>query len=45
MAIKISTLPDEDGDFSEWIEVANIGDETIELPDWLLDSSANAARV
>ena len=31
-----STLPDEDGDFSDWIELWNCSDETVELTGWRL---------
>ena len=31
-----ATLPDEDGDFSDWIELENISDSTVELTGWRL---------
>lgn len=29
-----AVLPDEDGDFSDWIELANLSDETVDLSAW-----------
>ena len=34
-----ATLPDEDGDFPDWIELENISGETVELTGWLLRDS------
>jgi hypothetical protein len=32
-------IPDEDGDVSDWIEVANLGSETVDLTGWCLTDS------
>ncbi len=36
MAANRSTLADEDGDFSDWIELHNVGGETENLDGWFL---------
>lgn len=35
-----ATLPDEDGDFPDWVELENISDSTVDLTGWLLRDSA-----
>ena len=34
-----ATLPDEDGDFPDWVELENISDSTVDLSGWLLRDS------
>ena len=34
-----ATLPDEDGDFPDWIELENISDTAVDLTGWLLRDS------
>ena len=41
MAANESTLRDEDGDFSDWIELYNRGEETIDLEGWALSDRAH----
>ncbi len=42
MAINGTTLADEDGDFSDWIEIQNIGETTGDLAGWhLSDNPSN----
>src|SRR5437868_1198413 len=36
MAVNDSTLQDEDGDFSDWIELHNAGANTVDLAGWFL---------
>src|SRR5438876_7130768 len=36
MAVNDSTLADEDGDFSDWIEIHNGGTNSINLDGWFL---------
>jgi hypothetical protein len=36
LASNDGVLQDEDGDFSDWIEIANRGDQAIELSGWHL---------
>ncbi len=36
MAENNSTLADENGDFSDWIELCNLGDQTVNLEGWFL---------
>ena len=44
MASNTSTLADEDGDFSDWIEIQNTSDTSVDLLNWsLTDSSGNPA--
>ncbi len=35
-----ATLPDEDGDFPDWIELENVSGDTVELTGWRLRDSA-----
>ncbi|MCP5527325.1 MAG: lamin tail domain-containing protein [Verrucomicrobiales bacterium] len=42
MAANSETLPDEDGDFSDWIEIENPGPGPIDLAGWSLSDSADA---
>lgn len=40
MAANASTLQDEDGDYSDWIEISNAGDESVDLGGyWLTDAN------
>ncbi len=41
MALNQDTLADEDGDFSDWIEIHNPGAESISLDGWFLTDSAD----
>ncbi|WP_167607156.1 chitobiase/beta-hexosaminidase C-terminal domain-containing protein [Maribellus sediminis] len=41
MASNSATLADEDGDFSDWIELYNPGDEAINLKNWYLTDKAD----
>ena len=34
-----ATLPDEDGDFPDWIELENVSGDTVELTGWMLRDS------
>lgn len=45
MAINSSTLQDEDGDFSDWLEIHNPGDEAVSLDGWYLtDNEGKLAK-
>ncbi|MBT45553.1 MAG: hypothetical protein CL922_09095, partial [Deltaproteobacteria bacterium] len=45
MAVNGSTLADEDGDFSDWIEIGNSGTEPIDLGGWhLTDDETNPTK-
>lgn len=45
MAVNGSTLADEDGDFSDWIEIGNSGTEPIDLGGWhLTDDEINFTK-
>lgn len=45
MASNQATLADEDGDFSDWIELTNTGDALVNLSGWqLTDVAGNAAQ-
>ncbi|WP_442484568.1 lamin tail domain-containing protein [Aeoliella sp. SH292] len=45
LASNEGNLQDEDGDFSDWIEIANRGDQAIDLAGWhLTDSADNLTR-
>lgn len=45
MAINDTTLADEDGDFSDWIEIYNPGTETVNLDGWYLtDNPSNLIK-
>ena len=41
MAANTSTLRDQDGDYSDWIELCNLGSATVDLANWSLTDSAN----
>src|SRR2546423_2184064 len=41
MASNTSTLADEDGQFSDWIEIYNAGTNTVDLNGWYLKDSAS----
>ncbi len=41
MAINNSTLKDEDGDYSDWLELFNSGTNTVNLGGWYLANSAS----
>ncbi|KPK79349.1 MAG: hypothetical protein AMJ81_13370, partial [Phycisphaerae bacterium SM23_33] len=41
MAINDSTLPDGDGEFSDWLEIHNPGAEAVDLTGWQLKDSGN----
>jgi hypothetical protein len=41
MAINSKTLADEDGDFSDWIEIYNPGETSINLEGWFLTDKAD----
>ena len=40
MALNATTLRDEDGDYSDWIEIYNQGDQDVALGDWYLTDDA-----
>ncbi len=40
MAVNDATLADEDGDFSDWIEVHNPTDAAVDLDGWYLTDDA-----
>ena len=40
MAINDNVLADEDGEFSDWIEIYNGGNSTVSLQDWYLTDDA-----
>lgn len=40
MADNVSTLADEDGDFSDWIEVHNAGNDPVDITGWHLTDNA-----
>lgn len=42
MAANSETLADEDGDFSDWIEIENAGSIPVDLAGWSLSDSADA---
>src|SRR2546422_6674568 len=42
MANNASILADEDGDFSDWIEIHNAGSDTVDLLDWSLTDNASS---
>jgi hypothetical protein len=44
MALNSSTLTDEDGEFSDWIELHNSGDTTVNLEGFSLTDSFNTPR-
>ncbi|HEY4417431.1 MAG TPA: LamG-like jellyroll fold domain-containing protein, partial [Verrucomicrobiae bacterium] len=45
MASNTSTLADEDGDFSDWVEIQNTSDTNVSLLNWsLTDSSGNPGK-
>lgn len=41
MADNATTLSDEDGDYSDWIEIQNLSDEEIDLGGWYLSDDAD----
>ncbi|MEZ6116071.1 MAG: lamin tail domain-containing protein [Pirellulaceae bacterium] len=41
MAVNESTLQDQDGDYSDWIEITNVGDESLDLNDYSLTDDKN----
>ncbi|MCA9197308.1 MAG: lamin tail domain-containing protein, partial [Planctomycetales bacterium] len=41
MAVNESTLQDQDGDYSDWIEITNVGDEALDLNDYSLTDDQN----
>ncbi len=41
MAINDTTLADGDGQYSDWIEIHNPGDDAIDLTGWTLKDSAD----
>ena len=45
MAVNDSVLPDEDGDFPDWIELFNSGTNTVNLNGWYLtDNPGNPTK-
>lgn len=40
MAVNSKTLADEDGDYSDWIEIHNAGSESVDLLGWYLTDNA-----
>ncbi len=45
MAGNTKTTRDEDGDFSDWLEIYNYGDQALDLGSWYLtDNAANLAK-
>jgi len=44
MASNSETLADEDGDFSDWLELRNTGTETVDLDGWYLTDTAENLR-
>ncbi|MBE0535447.1 MAG: lamin tail domain-containing protein [Phycisphaerae bacterium] len=45
MASNSTTLADEDGDFSDWIEIRNISNHSVNMQGWFLtDSAGNPAK-
>ena len=41
MAVNDRTLPDEDGDYSDWIEIHNAGTNAVNLYGWSLTDKAS----
>ncbi|MEM7230950.1 MAG: lamin tail domain-containing protein, partial [Planctomycetota bacterium] len=41
MASNVSVLQDEDGDYSDWIEIYNAGDDPVNLAGWFLTDDAD----
>ena len=41
MAANVSTLADQDGAYSDWIEIHNPGDDPVNLQDWYLTDDAD----
>lgn len=39
MAKNRATLPDEDGDFPDWLELENVSEDTVDLSGWMLRDS------
>ena len=39
-----ATLPDEDGDFSDWLELENLSERTIELEGWTLSDKESGGK-
>ena len=44
MAANASSFADADGDFSDWIELHNLGAETVDLDGWFLSDEASVLR-
>src|SRR5262245_54918855 len=44
MAVNDRTLPDEDGDFPDWIEIHNSGASVVNLEGWFLTDRADNLR-
>jgi len=45
MASNSSTIADEDGDYEDWVEILNLGDQSIDLEGWgLSDDESNLFR-
>ncbi|MBN2474572.1 MAG: lamin tail domain-containing protein [Pirellulales bacterium] len=44
MAASNSIRPDEDGDFSDWVEIGNTGDRAVDFEGWYLADEAGVAR-
>src|SRR5262245_20794415 len=44
MAVNDRSLPDEDGDFPDWIEIHNSGSTGVNLDGWFLTDSATDLR-
>lgn len=42
MAVNVATLADEDGEFSDWIELLNTGPSAVPLAGWVLTDDARA---
>ncbi len=41
MSINQAAVPDEDGDFRDWVEIYNTGDTAVELSGWSLTDNPN----
>ncbi len=44
MAVNQETIADEDGDFSDWLELANVGVGSVNLDGWYLTDNASSLR-
>lgn len=44
MSSNLITLPDEDGDYSDWVELTNVGTEPLDISNYALSDNESAAR-